>query len=83
MVLTVGFTEKLTNVIDKEIASKQNIEVKGEIVFDSKGLSKEEVVKLEPFITGIKVISEIVHKSFLEDPVGTLMKYLFWALAVL
>jgi len=51
-------TEELQVVVEKNIPSKGSIEIKGVVVFNTKGLSKEEILELEPFITGIKVVSE-------------------------
>jgi len=51
-------TEKLEVLIEKEIPANRSMEISGEIVLDTKGLSKQEIVSLEPFITGIKITSE-------------------------
>ena len=51
-------TEDLKVVVEKSIPSKGSIEINGVVVFNTKGLSKQEIVELEPFITGIKVVSE-------------------------
>lgn len=44
--------------VDKEIKPNEAIEIKGEIIFDTKGLTKSDIVKFEPFITDIKVSTE-------------------------
>jgi|LGVF01.1.fsa_nt_gb hypothetical protein len=46
--------------INKDIPSKEYIEIEGEIIFDAKGMSKQEIVELEPFITYIRVMSDEV-----------------------
>jgi hypothetical protein len=41
--------------VNKEIKPDETIEVKGEIVFDTKGSSKSDILKLEPFLTDVKI----------------------------
>jgi hypothetical protein len=44
--------------VNKDIKPNETIQVSGEIIFDTKGLTKSDIVKLEPFITDIKVLTE-------------------------
>jgi len=48
-------TEDLKVIVEKEIPANQYLEIDGEFILDTKGLSKKEIISLEPFITGIKV----------------------------
>lgn len=45
-------------IVDKTISSGQTIEVKGELVIDTKDMSKKEIIAMEPFVTGVEVISK-------------------------
>lgn len=45
-------------IVNKDIKSNETIEINGEIIVDTKGLAKSDIVKLEPFITDIKVSIE-------------------------
>jgi len=36
----------------------EGIEIKGQIIFDTKGLSKKQITELEPFVTGFRVSTE-------------------------
>lgn len=53
-------TKKLQVAVGKTISAKGSLEIEGEFVFDTQNLSKEEIINLEPFITGIKVGNEKV-----------------------
>ncbi|MDK2822239.1 MAG: hypothetical protein PWQ67_47 [Clostridia bacterium] len=53
-------TEQLQVAVEKPITAKASLEIEGTVVLDTKGLSKKEIVALEPFIIGIKVGSEKV-----------------------
>lgn len=44
--------------VNKAIKPNEAIEISGEIIIDTKGLTKEDIVKLEPFITDLKVSTE-------------------------
>jgi hypothetical protein len=46
--------------VEKTVSANESIEIKGEIILDTKEISKQQIVELEPFITGIKVLSEKV-----------------------
>jgi hypothetical protein len=48
--------------INKLIQSKQALNIKGEIIFNTKGLTKEEIMKLEPFVKDVKVSTEKILK---------------------
>lgn len=40
------------------IAAGETVEIKGEFIFDATGLNKEQIIALEPFITGFRVSTE-------------------------
>jgi hypothetical protein len=44
--------------VNKDIKPNETIEISGELLIDTKGLSKSDIVKLEPFITDIKVSTD-------------------------
>jgi hypothetical protein len=44
--------------VNKDVKSNETIQISGEIIIDTKGLTKLDLEKLEPFIMDIKVISE-------------------------
>lgn len=47
------------------IPQESSLDVTGEIVFDAKGLTKEQIDSLMPFIQGVKIIEErIINKTF-------------------
>lgn len=51
-------SEDNTVIVNKDIKSNETIEINGEIIVDTKGLAKSDIVNLEPFITDIKVSIE-------------------------
>lgn len=53
-------TDNLKINVEETISPKGSLEVKGQITFDTLGLSKEEIINLEPFITGIRIGGEEV-----------------------
>lgn len=44
--------------LDKAVPPGEGIEIKGQIIFDTKGLSKEQITELEPFVTGLRISTE-------------------------
>ena len=51
--------------VNKIIPQGGSLGVTGEIIFDAKGLTKEQIVNLEPFIKEVKITDErIINKSF-------------------
>lgn len=44
--------------LNKALKPGETIAIQGELAFETKGMSKEEIVKLEPFITDLKVTRE-------------------------
>lgn len=51
--------------VNKSIPHGSSIDVSGEIVFDAKGLTKDQIVSMKPFIKEVKIIEErIINKSF-------------------
>ena len=69
-VLSEGFIERVSDEdtivqVNKLIPQGSSLDVTGEIIFDATGLTKEQIVSLEPFIKEIKVIEErTINKSF-------------------
>ena len=59
-------SDKDTEVkVNKTISSGGSLDISGEIIFDANGLSKEQIVGLEPFIENIKIFEErTIDKSF-------------------
>lgn len=51
--------------INKIISKGNNLEVSGEIIFNTKGMSKEEILNMEPFVKEVKIIEgRKIKKSF-------------------
>lgn len=44
--------------VQKTVRSNQYLEIKGEIILDTNGMTKQEISELDPFITGIKIESQ-------------------------
>jgi hypothetical protein len=44
--------------VNKDIKPNETIQINGEIIVDTKGLTKSDIVKLEPFIKDIKVSTD-------------------------
>ncbi|SHI48736.1 hypothetical protein [Desulfosporosinus lacus] len=51
-------TKQLTVTVNNEIAPKSSIEIKGSLDFKTIGLSKDDILKLDPRISSIKVTNE-------------------------
>ena len=51
-------TNQLTVTVNKDIAPKSFIEIKGSLDFKAYGMSKDDIIKLDPRISSIKVTSE-------------------------
>jgi len=57
--------ENVTLDINKTILKEGSIDISGEIIFNAKGLSKEDIADLQPFIEEVKITEErIIKKSF-------------------
>ncbi len=69
-VLSEKFLERVSNrdttiKVDKVIPQGSSLDVSGEIIFDAKGLTKEQIVSLEPFIKEVRIVEErTVKKAF-------------------
>ncbi|MHB1392867.1 MAG: hypothetical protein ACYCYE_07290 [Clostridia bacterium] len=69
-ILSEKFLERVTNKdtvmqVNRTISQGSSLDVTGEIVFDAKRLTKEQIVGLEPFVKEVKVIEErTINKSF-------------------
>ncbi|MDF3002138.1 MAG: hypothetical protein K0Q48_2257 [Bacillota bacterium] len=69
-VLSEKFLERVNNKdttikVDKIIPGGSSLEVTGEIIFDAKGLTKEEIINLQPFVKEVSVLEErTIRKSF-------------------
>lgn len=58
-------SNELTLNINKTISKDNSLEVSGEITFNSKGIDKEQISNMQPFIEGIMVNEErVIEKSF-------------------
>jgi hypothetical protein len=54
----------LTFEINKTIQPYETIQIEGEIILDTTGMSKQGIIALEPFITGIRLSThEIINLS--------------------
>lgn len=51
-------TKQLTVTVNKDIAPKSSIEIKGSLDFKANGMSKDDIIKLDPRISSIKVTNE-------------------------
>lgn len=51
-------TKETTINVNKSLNSGETTEIKGELMFNIKGLNKTDILELGPFITDIKVLSE-------------------------
>jgi hypothetical protein len=51
-------TKQLTVSVNKEILPKSPIEIKGSLDFKANGLSKDDIIKLHPRISSVKVTNE-------------------------
>jgi len=69
-VLSEKFLERVSNKdtmikVNKTISQGSSLEVNGEIVFDARGLTKEQIHSLQPFVKEVKIIEErSINKSF-------------------
>lgn len=69
-VLSDKFLERVLNgdepiQVDKVILKGGSLEVSGEIIFDAKGLTKEQIINLEPFIKEVRITEErTINRSF-------------------
>lgn len=45
-------------VVNKDIKPNEIIQINGEIIFDTKGLSKSDIEKLEPLLRDVKVSTD-------------------------
>ena len=60
IVLTDWINEKKTdNKITKINFDNDKLIIKGYVIFDTKGLTKEQIVSHEPFINGVKVVTDL------------------------
>ena len=51
-------SDNLSRAVSKNVVSGQTIEIKGSFPFDAKGMTKEQIDALAPFITGFHFIYE-------------------------
>lgn len=69
-VLSEKFLERVSNKdtvvkVNKTISKGGSLNVTGEIIFDAKGLTKEQIVSLQPFVKDVKILEErVINKSF-------------------
>lgn len=51
-------TDELTVIVEKSLPANQSLKINGEFIINTEGLSKEEILELEPFITDITIFTE-------------------------
>jgi len=56
--LNITISKDIIVSVNKDLKPKESIQINGEIIFDTNGLTKSDILNLEPFITDIKVLSE-------------------------
>ncbi len=66
-ILSAGFAslvsdENVTLDVNRTILKEGNVDISGEIIFKAKGLSKEAIVDLQPFIEKVKITEERIIK---------------------
>ncbi|MFD1928900.1 hypothetical protein ACFSFY_12735 [Sporosarcina siberiensis] len=67
IVLTDWIKQKqIENIITELTFDTESIIIKGHVNFDTKGLSKEEIVSHGPFIDGINVITKTGERIFIK-----------------
>ncbi|WP_036659333.1 membrane lipoprotein lipid attachment site-containing protein [Paenisporosarcina sp. HGH0030] len=68
IVLTDWINERLMeNEITEKKFNEDNIMVKGYVIFDTKDLSKKDILENEPFIDGIKISTEDDGEIFIKS----------------
>ncbi|NYT19991.1 MAG: hypothetical protein GKC08_06865 [Methanosarcinales archaeon] len=55
--LKIALTDENMVIVNKTIDSRSSILVSDQIEFNATGISKTEILKLEPFINGIRISS--------------------------
>jgi len=69
-ILSEEFIERALNEdriiqVNELIPHGSSIDVTGEIVFDAKGMTKEKIISMEPFVKEIKIVEKrTISKSF-------------------
>jgi hypothetical protein len=69
-ILSQEFQERVSDrdtiiQVNKTVIQGSSLDVSGEIIFDAKGLTKEQIISMEPFIREVKIVEErIINKSF-------------------
>jgi uncharacterized protein YcfL len=58
----------LENKLTEVKSEKDTITVKGYVIFDSKGLSKDEIMKQEPLIQGVEITTKSGKESLVKYP---------------
>jgi len=55
----------ITIKVNSTIPQGDNLDVSGEIIFDAKGLTKEQIINMEPFVKEVRIVEErVIDKSF-------------------
>ncbi|SHH83316.1 hypothetical protein [Clostridium intestinale] len=54
--------ENVTLDVNRTILKEGSVDISGEIIFKAKGLSKEAIVDLQPFIEKVKITEERIIK---------------------
>ncbi len=50
--------DKVTIEVNKSVKSNKTIQIKGKIIFNAEGMSKEDIIEMQPFFTKIRVVQE-------------------------
>jgi hypothetical protein len=64
---TKMISKNLVLNLNKKINPKETVEVKGEIIFYTEGMTKQDILALQPLITDIRVSSEEIINLKQED----------------
>jgi len=69
-VLSQEFQERVSDrdtviQVNKTVTQGSSLDVSGEIIFDAKGLTKEKIISMEPFVKEVRIIEErVINKAF-------------------
>lgn len=55
-------TENLVITVNKKIVTNHSIKLSGDLIINTQGLSKKQILDLEPYILGIKVNSDQIMR---------------------
>ena len=58
--------QQLENKITEITFDNESIIIKGYVIFDTKGLNKEQIISHEPFLDGVSVVTDAGEKIFIK-----------------